>query len=159
MSPDERFLESLLDALEQVRLEAVIVGATAAIMHDAPVLTRDIDLLIRDTDLNRRKLDALSQRLGGASPARVSELTNTLRILGTEIPIDILLDRIAGGLSFERLKSRAAHVAVGKHTALVASLEDIIRSKEAAARPKDLAMLPILRDTLRVKKALQEEPS
>src|SRR5438067_4329842 len=108
MSPDERFLDVLLDALDQVHLEAIIVGATAAIMQDAPVLTRDIDLLIRDTGLNRKKLEALSRHLGGTSPAPVFELTNTLRILGTEIPIDILLDRIAGGLTFESLKSSAA---------------------------------------------------
>jgi len=159
MSPDERFLHTLLDALERVHLEAIIVGATAAIMQDAPVLTRDIDLLIPDTELNRRKLEDLSRHLGGATPAPVSELTSTLRILGTEIPIDILLGRIAGGLTFESLKSRAVHIEVGGHTAWVATLEDVIRSKEAAARPKDLAMLPILKDTLRVKKALEEESS
>ncbi|HZX64214.1 MAG TPA: hypothetical protein VFE76_02405, partial [Myxococcales bacterium] len=84
----------MLKALERVHLEAIIVGATAAIMQDAPVLTRDIDLLIRDTELNRRKLDALSRELGGAPATSVSKLTSTLRILGTEIPIDILLDRI-----------------------------------------------------------------
>jgi hypothetical protein len=44
---------------------------------------------------------------------------------------------------------------VGEHKALVASLEDVIRSKEAAGRPKDLAQLPILRDTLRVRRALE----
>jgi hypothetical protein len=159
MSPDDRFLHGLLDALERVHLEAIIVGATAAIMQDAPVLTRDIDLLIRDTELNRRKLEELSRHLGGAAPAPVSELTSTLRILGTEIPIDILLGRIAGGLTFESLKSRAVRIEVGRHTAWVATLEDVIRSKEAAARPKDLAMLPILKDTLRVKKALEEESS
>jgi len=159
MSPDERFLESVLKALEKVHLEAIIVGATAAIMQDAPVLTRDIDLLVRDTELNRRKLEALSRELGGAPPISVSELTSTLRILGTEIPIDILLDRIAGGLTFESLKSRAVRMDVGGHTAVVAPLEDIIRSKEAAGRPKDLAMLPILRDTMRVKTALEENRS
>jgi predicted nucleotidyltransferase len=127
MSPDERFLESVLKALEKVHLEAIIVGATAAIMHNAPILTRDIDLLIRDTELNRRKLEALSRELGGTPPASVSELTSTLRIIGTEIPIDILLDRIAGGLTFESLKSRPARFDVGGHTALVATLEDVIR--------------------------------
>ncbi len=38
----------------------------------------------------------------------------------------------------------------------LASLEDVILSKEATGRPKDHAQLPILRDTLRVKKALQK---
>ena len=42
---------------------------------------------------------------------------------------------------------------IGKQTLTVASLEDVIRSKEAAGRKKDLAALPILRDTLAVQKA------
>jgi hypothetical protein len=45
---------------------------------------------------------------------------------------------------------------VDKHTLLVASLEDVIKSKEAAGRKKDLAVLPILRDTLAVKQALKK---
>ena len=39
---------------------------------------------------------------------------------------------------------------------IVASLEDVIRSKEAADRNKDRAVLPVLRDTLAVKKKLLE---
>jgi hypothetical protein len=45
---------------------------------------------------------------------------------------------------------------VGKHVLTVAALEDVIRSKEAAGRKKDLAVLPILRDTLKVKNALKK---
>jgi hypothetical protein len=58
--------------------------------------------------------------------------------------------------SFESLRSRSVAIDLGGRTAIVASLEDIIASKEAAARPKDQAQLPILRDTLRVKKALEK---
>jgi hypothetical protein len=36
---------------------------------------------------------------------------------------------------------------------LVASLEDVIRSKEAAGRQKDRAVLPVLRDTVAVKRS------
>jgi hypothetical protein len=39
---------------------------------------------------------------------------------------------------------------------LVASLEDVIAAKEAAARPKDKAVLPILKDTLRCRKAMEK---
>jgi hypothetical protein len=43
---------------------------------------------------------------------------------------------------------------IGGETLTVAALGDVIRSKEAANRPKDRAVLPILRDTLAVKKVL-----
>jgi hypothetical protein len=67
---------------------------------------------------------------------------------------DLLFDELPGDLSFESLRSRAIAIPLAGHTAHVASLEDIIASKEAAGRPKDQAQLPILRDTLRVKKAI-----
>jgi hypothetical protein len=44
---------------------------------------------------------------------------------------------------------------VGDERLLVADLADVIRSKRAAGRPKDRAVLPILRDTLAVKKKLE----
>ena len=68
--------------------------------------------------------------------------------------MDILFDEIAGGLQFESLRSRAVVMPLGDAEAVVASLQDIITSKEAAGRPKDLAQLPILRDTLRVRREL-----
>jgi hypothetical protein len=45
---------------------------------------------------------------------------------------------------------------VGGREAVVAALADVIASKEACARPKDLAQLPILRDALRVKRSIEE---
>jgi len=38
----------------------------------------------------------------------------------------------------------AHHVQVGEVDVLVADLDDVIRSKETAGRPKDLIMLPLL---------------
>jgi hypothetical protein len=46
-----------------------------------------------------------------------------------------------------------AIVRVASATVRVASLEDIIAAKRAAGRPKDLAALPILEQTLRVRSA------
>jgi hypothetical protein len=56
-------------------------------------------------------------------------------------------DRISGGLTFASVKARAQTVSVGREKLTVASLADVIRSKESANRPKDVAVLPILRDT------------
>jgi len=53
------------------------------------------------------------------------------------------------------LRARSARIDLGSAFAVVASLEDIIASKEAAGRPKDIAQLPILKDTLQVLRALK----
>ena len=154
-SSDEAFVLKVLEALEQARLEALVVGSVAAVLQGSPVTTQDLDLLVRDTPANRQKIEQLGQCLG-ARPREVSSLSNVLRIDAAAAPVDLLFDRLPGGLSFESLRSRSVAIDLGGRTATVASLEDIIASKEAAARPKDQAQLPILRDTLRVKKALEK---
>jgi hypothetical protein len=60
-------------------------------------------------------------------------------------------------LTFEVLRARGLTMRLGVHTAIVASLEDVIASKEASGRPKDLAQLPVLRETLRVSRALAKK--
>ena len=156
MASDALLLERLFGALEKCALEAIVVGSVAAILQGAPVMTQDVDLLVRDTPLNRKKLDRLGALLGRGRPVPVSELTSAVTLLGADMPLDFLFDSISGGLSFAKLRSRCLRIQVGKRTALVARLEDVIRSKESAGRLKDQAQLPILRDTLRVKQALDE---
>ncbi|MDB4913049.1 MAG: hypothetical protein JWM95_693 [Gemmatimonadetes bacterium] len=75
-------------------------------------------------------------------------------MIGGDIPVDVLFDRLPGSRSFEDVRTRSVTVALGDADAVVASLEDIIASKEAAGRPKDLAHLQILRDTLRIRAVL-----
>lgn len=71
----------------------------------------------------------------------------------TRVPIDILYDQMAGGLKFASVRSRSHPEIVGAEVLTVASLADVIRSKTAAGRPKDRAVLPVLRDTLRTRRA------
>ena len=156
MSSDEQFVVEVLRALRSVRLEAIFVGNMAAIMQGAPVTPQTVDVLVRDTPANRAKIERFAKALGRGRPALITELTRTLRLIGTTgISIDVLFDAIAGELSFASLRRRSVKVPVGDEIAIVASLEDVIASKTAAGRPKDLAVLPILRDTLRVKWALE----
>jgi hypothetical protein len=157
MSPDEEFLVTLLRALQVASLEAIVVGNAGAALQGAPVTTQDVDLLIRDTALNRDKLLRFATALGAARPVEISELTSTQRIIGAAWPVDILFETMSGGLHFASVRSRAKTIAIGDVSATVASLEDIIRSKEAADRAKDHATLPILRDALRVIKLLETE--
>jgi hypothetical protein len=125
-------------------------------LNGAPVTTQDIDLLIRESRLNRRKLARFAGAIGGSAPMPVSELTSVEWIEGgLAVPVEIHFDRISGGLTFSSLRSRAHLVPVGSERLRVAALADVIRSKRAANRPKDRAVLPILRDTLAVRKKLK----
>ena len=54
---------------------------------------------------------------------------------------------ISGTRSYEGVKKLAQAFTIGDCTLLVASLADIIRSKRAAGRPKDRAVLAILEMT------------
>jgi len=157
MSSDlsEKTLVTVAKALRAAKLEAIVIGNSASMLNGAPVTTQDIDLLIRDTRPNRRKLARFAEEIGGSAPMPVSGLSKVEWIEGRlAVPVEIHYDRISGGLTFSFLRSRAQHVRVGDEKLVVASLADIIRSKQAAGRPKDRAVLPILRDTLMVKKKL-----
>lgn len=156
---DEMFLSSLAGALRSVGLEAIVVGNVASALAGAPVLTQDVDLLVRDTPANRAKLKRLAAELGGVGPELISELASVERIYGTSAPIDVIYDRLIGsGLGFASVRSRAFRAPVGRDVLLTASLVDVIRSKTAAGRPKDLAVLPVLRDVLAVRRAAGLEP-
>ncbi len=155
MSSDEAFVLEVLAALRDSGVEAIVVGSVAALLQGAPLTTDDMDVLIRDTPANRNKLQTLEQCLGGKAVA-ISPLSSALRITTRQANLDILFDEIPGGLGFQGLRARSARIDLGAAVAVVASLEDIIASKEAAGRAKDLAQLPILRDTLKVLRVLKQ---
>lgn len=159
MSLDELFLVHLLASLERVRLEYVVVGMAAASMQGVPIMTQHVDLLVRDTALNRTRIDDLAQAIGAGRPIAVSELTTTLSLVGADVPVDVLFDQLPGGGRFEGLRARAVTVPLGSQSAIVASLGDIIASKRASGRPKDLAHLHILQETQRIRELLDDTSS
>jgi hypothetical protein len=58
------------------------------------------------------------------------------------------MDVIDGVPSFEGLRRRSLEVRMGSASLRVARLADIIKSKKAAGRPRDLAVLEILEKIL-----------
>jgi predicted nucleotidyltransferase len=150
--------------LREVRVFGVVVGNVAAILNDAPMLTRDVDIFVGDRPHVRKKMDALAKALAGAAPQPILEKPGArgrpgtydgVRITTAVVPVDVLF-RIAGEMTLEDIRARAKTFEFGGEALAVASLEDVIRSKEAAGRKKDRAALPLLRDTLAVKQKLSE---
>ena len=56
-------LESVVRALAEVRLEAVLIGNAAAAIHGAPVTTLDFDFMFRNTPANLGKLRRFADQL------------------------------------------------------------------------------------------------
>jgi hypothetical protein len=156
MSSDQAFVIELLRALQAARLEAIIVGTTAAVLQGVPLMTEDVDLLIRDTPRNREKLERLRLELGRGPAIEISPLSRVLRLVSEDdIDVDILFDEL-GSSSYAGIRSRSLSISIGEMTATVASLDDVIASKKAANRPKDRAQLPMLENFVRVKRAVDE---
>lgn len=119
-------LERVARALVTARLEAVLVGNAGAALHGAPVTTVDFDPYDPASDL--------------------------FRVVNDEIGLQLdFMSRLDGIRSFEALRARGTSVTLGGADLLVADLRDIIRSKRAANRPRDRAMLSVLEATLREK--------
>ena len=140
-------LEKVAKALYETKLEVVLIGNAAAAIQGAPVTTIDLDFMYRKTPLNREKINQLAQKLNG-TVSQPFALSSMLRLEAKEgIHIDFL-DSVDGVKSFASIRSRSQSVKIDKHKVLVSSLEDIIKSKEACGRLKDIAVLELLKQTL-----------
>jgi predicted nucleotidyltransferase len=143
-------------ALKRAGLEAILIGNAAAAIQGAPVTTLDFDFMIRDTPDSARKLRKVADQLGAAIYRPYYPVSAMLRLqTDAGLQVDFLM-RIHGIRSFEQLRAHAEDLDAGGFTVRVASLSDIIRSKRAAGRPKDLAVLPTLERTQREREDEEE---
>ena len=133
-------------------LEAVLIGNAAAALQGAPVTTVDFDFMFRKTPANLRKLKALASALGAVILRPYYPASDLFRIVRDEDGLQIdFMGSIHGVRSLASLRSRARVVKFEGGQLLVATLADVIKSKRAAGRPRDIANLEIL------EKALHEE--
>lgn len=143
-------LERIAAALAAANLECILIGNAAAALHGAPVTTLDFDFLFRDTPQNRRKLIRFAKALGAIVLRPYYPASSMFRVTDDDFTIQAdFLGTIHGIRSFEGACRRASTVELGGHPLRVLALEDIVKSKAAANRPKDRAVLPALRATLR----------
>jgi hypothetical protein len=143
-------LSTLLIALHKERLEVVLIGNAAAAMHGAPVTTVDFDFMFRETTVNLNKLKRVAASLEATILRPFYPVSKLYRMVddATGLQADFM-PVIHGVRSFASLRSRADERQLGGTTLLIASLDDIIFSKKAAGRDRDLAVLPVLEKTRR----------
>lgn len=139
---EQDFLRTLLDE----GVDFMIVGLAAAALQGVPAVTQDIDLWFAHRG-DPRMLDALKK--AGVSYIPPTE-SNPPLLAGEAADLFDVVVHMHGLDSFEEERAHAKIIDVGSLKVPVLALERIIASKEATGRPKDLAILPVLRDALKV---------
>lgn len=153
----------LLRALDGAGVRFVVIGGIAARLRGVPLLTEDVDIT-PDTQVANlealvialRRLNARLRTASDPDGVRFPLEPEMLRAAGhwtlvTDLG-DLDIAFVPSGTSgYADLVRSADPITVAENPTLriqVASLGDVIRSKEAAGRAKDRAALPLLRRTL-----------
>ena len=155
-------LAGILRTLADNRVRYIVIGGAAATMHGAPLPdTLDVDITPERSRDNERLLAAALRemearlRLPGEAEGTDIELDErtfrqmtTMTFITKYGPLDLSF-RPDGTDGYRELVKRSVIIRDLGIEIPVASLEDIIRSKEAAGRQKDAEHLPILYRFLR----------
>lgn len=153
-------LPRLLGALDRHRVAYVLIGGIAAVAHGSPFPTEDLDITPASGADNLGRLSAALTEL--AAKVRSEDAPDGLpfahdaQFLGTVQTWDLTtlygdLDISfvpSGTAGYRDLSKSAEPTELFGLLVQVASLADVIRSKQAANRPKDQRVLPTLRDIL-----------
>ena len=138
-------LPDVFRSLNDRDVRYVVIGGVAAIVHGVPRTTLDLDLLIAaDSDNARRLLDGL-----GSAGLGTATLTTPEDVLAHEITVfnDVLridVQTRTPGLEFDDAWNHREERRIGEIRYPIVSRDDLIRSKRASGRPKDLEDVRVL---------------
>ena len=158
MGPAEHDATAIVAAFNRRGVRYVVIGAFAAIAQQAPIApTRDIDFTPDSSTNNLRRLSAalkdLDARIRTDTVAGGLPFDHDGPSLGRAAVWNLICPYGEFDLSFRpsgfeggyaELVVRSHRVAVLGVEVTIADLDDVIHSKEAAGRPKDLRALPAL---------------
>jgi len=152
--------EGILAVLADNGVRYVIVGGFAGVVYGSPYVTFDIDIVPDVAEGNLKRLSdalrALGARIWTQSEPQGLPFDHDARSLADANVWNLVTDHgrldisfVPSGTSgYDDVARDAVHLTILGVPADVASLADVIRSKEAAGREKDRLMLPVLRQIL-----------
>ncbi len=152
---------TMLAKLEEHAVRYVVIGGLAAALRGSPHITSDLDLCPSSEPDNLERLAVVLRALSAkirtegapeglvfACDAKFLANVRVLNLVTSAGNLDISFVP-SGTAGYPELVTQAERLQIADGVAPpIAALEDIIRSKEAANRPKDLAVLPALRTLL-----------
>lgn len=140
-------LRSTFESLRSHDVRYVVIGGIAAVLHGVPRATFDLDILIEATPANAARLLAAFLEAGlGTALLTTPEglLEHEITVFNDRVRIDVQIR--TPGLEFEDAWKRRETMSYQGVPIEVVSREDLLASKRAAAREKDLADVRALED-------------
>ena len=146
----------LIGALNEARVEFIVIGGFAVAAHGFPRATKDVDIVPSPDAANLVRLAALLRdldaRVDGLGDFAADEFPHDPRdpqalreggnfVLQTRLGrLDIMqwVPGIEPDLAYEHLQIAAVDTAFGGHPVRVCSRDDLIAMKRTAGRPQDL---------------------
>ena len=156
--PEPEFApERILSILHEHGVRCVLMGGFAAVVYGSPFVTTDVDIVPAGDEENVGRLsDALRDlhaRVWTASEPDGLPFDHSPASLGAVRVWNLVTDhgrlditfQPSGTQGYDDVARDAVHLVILGAEVDVASLADVIRSKEAAGRDKDRLVLPTLR--------------
>jgi predicted nucleotidyltransferase len=153
----------LLKKLAENDFEFILIGGFAAAAYGSSYVTYDLDVCAVLTPANIEKLRIIlsdinpKHRISTNKPSFLEipeklEGINNL-YLQTDVGVLDLISNVTGIGNFEELSKSAIEIQIFSHKCKIISINDLIKSKLAIKRPKDLAVaneLTIIRQSGKV---------
>ncbi len=156
--------QEILATLERHGVRYVLIGGLAAVLHGSAHMTTDVDVVPEEAARNLERLSAVLRALDarirvagepdGVPFDHSAQSLARVRFWNLQTSngdLDIAFEP-SGTRGYEDLQRDVVRMRVRGFDVPVASLADVIRSKEAAGRERDRAVLPGLRELLAHKK-------
>lgn len=157
---EQRFDPELLTRhLAKHGVNFVVVGGVAATLHGSPMLTGDVDIAYERTKENLRRLATALVEVHARLRGVEENLPFVPEVPTLEAGSNFTFETDLGNLdclgwidgidSYKSLSRNAVTMRLGRSDVMVASIDDLILMKRAAARAKD-------RDAIRYLEAIKE---
>lgn len=138
-------LRDVFSSLQRNEVKYLVIGGIAAVLYGVPRATFDLDILIEATPKNaQRLLDALLEAGLGTASMTTAEalLSHEITIFSDRVRVDV--QTATPGLDFAEVWRRREVMKYRGQEILVVSRDDLIASKRAAGRERDLEDVRVL---------------
>jgi len=149
--------QEIAQAFEEAKVEYLFIGKSGAVLLGFPGTTQDVDVFPNRSPENGRRIVEALRKLGFTIGSDLEReiITGKDFVQIKNGPFDVDLVFAPDGIdSFEMARSRSLTEGVFR----IANLRDIIQSKRASGRQKDLIDLPLLEE-FRVEYERQHAPA